>query len=65
MIIKIIIAEIKSSSVRIQAKSGNKTKLESDLKKVLRKAYQQAKRTSDYVLTTEIPVFRKVVTPYQ
>ena len=54
---KIILAEVKSGSLRYKSKSGDKTELERDLKKVLGKAYKQAKRASDYILSEDQPTF--------
>ena len=54
---KIILAEVKSGSLRPKAKTGNKKKLERDLKEVLGKAYKQAKRAADYILNTDKPIF--------
>ena len=54
---KIILAEIKSDSLRFKARDGHKEKLETDLEKVLEKAYEQAKRASDYILSEDQPIF--------
>ena len=54
---KIILAEVKSGSLRPKAKAGDRQKLERDLKEILGKAYEQAKRASDYILSEDKPIF--------
>ncbi len=54
---KIILAEVKSGSLRYKAKAGHKKELETGLERVLGKAYEQAKRASDYILSEDQPIF--------
>lgn len=54
---KIIIAEVKSGSIRLDSKTGNKIKLEKDLKTVLKKSYEQTKKASEYILSENHPYF--------
>ena len=55
---KIIIAEVKSGSLRYKAKAGGyKQQLEYGLKEIIGKAYEQTQRTSDYILSEDKPIF--------
>ena len=54
---KIILAEVKSGSLRYKSKSGHKAKLETDLNRVLGEAYKQTQRASNYILSEDQPTF--------
>ena len=54
-----VIVEVKSGSLRPNSQSGNMTKLNSDLKKILKDAYSQTQRAIAYISNEDDLVFYK------
>ena len=54
---KIILAEVKAGFLRYKARTGHKKTLDTDLERVLGKAYKQTQRAADYILSEDQPVF--------
>ena len=53
---KVIIGEVKSSNIRTDSKAGHKTKLEKDLKTILKKAYEQTQVAREYIIADKTPL---------